>query len=80
MGDRVTSFTEATSDRWDGELARRRGGESFQPPERKLRPIGLEGKAEMGCRLGMVASEWLALREAMLELGEEDVEGTRRLS
>lgn len=80
MGDRVTSFTDAPSDRWEGELARRRGGESFQPPERKPLPEGLLGRAEMGCKLGMVASVLLALREGALELGDELEEGTAGLS
>ena len=80
MGDKVTSFTDAPSERWEGELANRRGGESFQPPDRKPLPGGLEGRAEMGCRLGMVASDWALLREGALELGEEEVEGTRRFS
>lgn len=80
MGDRVTSFTDAPSDKWEGELARRRGGDSFHPPERKPLLGGLEGRAEMGCKLGIVASEWLALSNAALELGDEVVEGTTWLS
>lgn len=80
MGDRVTSFTDAPSDRWEGELARRRGGDSFHPPERKLLPGGLEGRAEMGCKLGIVASEWLVLTEGALELGDKVAEGTTGLS
>lgn len=80
MGDRVTSFTDAPSDRWEGELARRRGGDSFHPPERKPLPGGLEGRAEMGCKLGIVASEWLVLMDGALELGDEVVEGTAGLS
>lgn len=80
MGDSVTSFTDAPSDKWEGELARRRGGDSFQPPERKPLLGGLEDRAEMGCKLGIVASEWLALINAALELGDEVVEGTTWLS
>lgn len=80
MGDRVASLTDAPSDRWEGELARRRGGDSFHPPERKLLPGGLEVRAEMGCKLGIVASERMALMDGALELGDEDVEGTAGLS
>lgn len=80
MGDRVTSFTDAPSDRWDGEFARSRGGDNFHPPERKLLPGGLEGRAKMGCKLGMVASEWLALMEVALEQGDKVAEGTTGLS
>lgn len=80
MGDRVTSFTDAPSDRWEGELARRRGGDSFHPPERKLLPGGLEGRAEMGCKLGIVASEWPVLKDGALELGDKVAEGTTGLS
>ena len=79
MGDRVTSFTDATSDRWEGEFARRRGGESFHPPERKPLLGSLEVRAEMGCKLGMVVSGWLALMDGILELGDM-VEGTTGLS
>jgi hypothetical protein len=58
MGDSVTSLTDAApSDRWDGELARRSGGDSFQPAPSSPLPRGLEGRALMGCRLGMVESE-----------------------
>lgn len=80
MGDRVASFTDAPSDRWEGELARRRGGDSFHPPERKPLPGGLEGRAEMGCRLGIVASGWLALKDGAVEFGDEVEEGTAGLS
>lgn len=80
MGDRVTSFTDATSDRWEGEFARRRGGDSFHPPERKPLIAGFEGRAEMGCKLGIVVSEWLALMDRALGLGDKVVEGTTGLS
>lgn len=80
IGDRVASFTDAPSDKCEGELARRRGGDSFHPPERKVRPGSFEVRAEMGCKLGMVASEWLVLSDGAPELGDEDMEGTAGLS
>lgn len=80
MGDSVASLTDAPSDRWEGELAKSCGGDSFHPPERKLLPVGLECRDEMGCKLGMAVSQWFALRDEALELGDEDVKGTAGLS
>lgn len=68
IGDSVASFTDAPSERCDGEFASRRGGDNFHPADRKPRPNGLEWSAEIGCKLGMDTS---ALSE-----GEDVVEGT----